>query len=141
LHLRDARGGDAGVLLDSKKKPVEASATFTPTTSSGTVQVAFEVDTTELSGHDLVAFEVLTTAEENWVVAIHEDIGDKDQTVTVDVPPEEPVEPEKPTTERTVRSVLPKMGDEALPAAAFLVLSCAALALGFALRKASEERL
>lgn len=126
-------------MLDDKKRPVEATACFTPTASSGTVQVAFEVDTTELSGHDLVAFEVLTTTEEHLVVAVHEDIHDKDQTVTVQTPPEEPVKPDKPTTDRpTTKSVLPKMGDEALPAMAFLALSCAALGTGLALRKLTE---
>ena len=66
-----------------------------PEIFDGTVEVKFTVDTTHLDGHDLVAFETLTTKETETdretgekttvdkTVAEHKDIDDANQTVTV----------------------------------------------------------
>ena len=66
-----------------------------PEIYDGTVEVKFTVDTTHLDGHDLVAFETLTTKETETdretgekttvdkTVAEHKDIDDANQTVTV----------------------------------------------------------
>ena len=79
-----------------------ASATLKPEKADGQVSVTFELDASELGGHDLVAFEVLTQGEA--AVATHEDLKDEGQTVHV----EEPKVPENPTTPR----LLPKTGDD-----------------------------
>lgn len=82
-------------LSDGDGNPLSSSVTFTPEEKDGTVEVKFTVDTTHLDGHDLVAFETLTTKEtetdretgENTTVdktvAEHKDIDDANQTVTV----------------------------------------------------------
>jgi TQXA domain-containing protein len=58
---------------------ITASTTFTPTEESGTVELTFAVDATELNGKIIVAFErVLVNGEE---VAAHTDIFDEGQTV------------------------------------------------------------
>ena len=66
------------------------------------MSVTFELDASQLGGHDLVAFEVLTQGKAT--LANHEDIEDEGQTVHV----EEPKVPENPTTPR----LLPKTGDD-----------------------------
>lgn len=58
-----------------------ASAAFTPTEASGTTSLDFNVNTAGRNGHRLVCCEVVTDG--NYVVAIHVDTADKDQTVTV----------------------------------------------------------
>lgn len=58
-----------------------ASATFTPEEASGTVEVTFTVDASELSGHGLVAFERVSWR--GHVVATHEDLSDEGQTVRI----------------------------------------------------------
>ena len=54
---------------------------FVPESESGTIDVSFVVDSTQLAGHDLVAFERLYRNE--TVVTSHEDKNDEGQTVTV----------------------------------------------------------
>ena len=82
-------------LSDGDGNPLSSSVTFTPEEKDGTVEVKFTVDTTHLDGHDLVAFETLTTKETETdretgekttvdkTVAEHKDIDDANQTVTV----------------------------------------------------------
>ena len=82
-------------LSDGDGNPLSSSVTFTPEEKDGTVEVKFTVDTTHLDGHDLVAFEALTTKETETdretgekttvdkTVAEHKDIDDANQTVTV----------------------------------------------------------
>ena len=98
--LMDRESGKA--VTDGSGKPVTASATFTPDAADGQVTVTFEVDASQLGGHDLVAFEVL--AQGGTTVATHEDLKDEGQTVHV----EEPEVPPTPTATRT----LPKTGDD-----------------------------
>ena len=77
LHVRDAKGADAGVL-----EGAVATARFMPDSPDGTAEVRFEVDTTALAGVSLVAFEELKTVD-GAHVATHADIADEGQTVTV----------------------------------------------------------
>lgn len=116
-------------VTDASGKPVTASTTLKPEKADGQVSVTFELDASQLGGHDLVAFEVLTQGKAT--VATHEDIEDEGQTVRV----EEPKVPENPTTSR----LLPKTGDDTRlgPFVAAMVLSGSGLvALGVsALRK------
>ncbi|MBQ9006945.1 MAG: VaFE repeat-containing surface-anchored protein, partial [Atopobiaceae bacterium] len=110
-------------VTDGSGKPVTASATLKPEKADGQVSVTFELDASQLGGHDLVAFEVLTQGEAT--VATHEDLKDGGQTVHV----EEPKVPENPTTPR----LLPKTGDDTRlgPFVAAMVLSGSGLvALG-----------
>lgn len=117
-------------VTDGSGKPVTASATLKPEKSDGQVSVTFELDATQLGGHDLVAFEVLTQGEAT--VATHEDLRDEGQTVHVE-------EPKNPTTPR----LLPKTGDDTRlgPFVAAMVLSGSGLvALGaWELRRRRRE--
>ena len=122
LHLRDAGGKDLGPLKDTRKNDVTASVTFTPESTSGTVEVPFTVDVSELGGKDLVAFEVVMVSEDKSVVATHEDITDGSQSVSVKEPPENPPS----------RKKLPKTGDVFVPlkglvVSGVLTLACAAV--------------
>ena len=64
--------------------PVQGTTCFTPDTSDGTVDVAFELDSTKLDGHRLVAFErLLEDNEQGRLVASHEDINDEQQSVWI----------------------------------------------------------
>ena len=72
-------------LLDADGNPVTAETTFTPETADGTVDVTFTFDSTAIpDGTQLVAFESLELS--GIEVAVHADINDFDQTVTVDYP-------------------------------------------------------
>ena len=88
LHVRDAEGNDAGPLTDAEGNAVTATATFTPETADGTVDVTFDVDLSDVAeGITLVAFEELT--REGVTVGTHADIADEGQTVIVTAPVEE----------------------------------------------------
>lgn len=73
---------DAGKPLYVGDKAVTAEKTFTPNQPSGTVELRFEFDSSSLDGKEIVAFEKLT--KDDVEVAVHEDIDDQNQTVTVD---------------------------------------------------------
>ncbi|MBQ9041400.1 MAG: VaFE repeat-containing surface-anchored protein [Eggerthellaceae bacterium] len=79
LHSRDADGRDLGVVSDKDGKPVTAAAKFTPESSSGTVELAFEAEADSAPGATFVVFETLTRSGEP--VAEHSDISDEGQTV------------------------------------------------------------
>ncbi len=86
------------VLIDGKS--VTAETTFKSEESSGSVDVTFTFDATELKGHDVVVFEKLfVTVKENdkekeLEVTSHEDIKAKSQTVKLTEVPTEPKEPD-----------------------------------------------
>lgn len=81
-----------GMLMDkSTGKPltvngerVTAQTVFTPTESHGEVQVTFTFDSTVIETTEMVAFE--GCAKDGAEVAIHADINDKGQTVTMNNP-------------------------------------------------------
>ena len=121
LHLRDSARKDLGPVTDAQGKPVEVRVTFVPDAPSGTVEVPFTVDATDLAGKDLVAFERVMVAQGESIVATHEDISDGGQSVSVTEPPKTP----------PVHKVLPKTGDlfvplKALVVSGVLILVCAA---------------
>lgn len=86
------------ILIDGK--PVTAETTFKPEESSGSVDVTFTFDATELKGHDVVVFEKLFVTvkeddkERELEVTSHEDIKSKSQTVKLTEVPTEPKEPD-----------------------------------------------
>jgi hypothetical protein len=63
------------------EEPVTSTVTFTPSTSSGTVRVGFDFDSTGLAGRVLVATEQLTAGEA--VLAEHQDLEDQEQTIWI----------------------------------------------------------
>lgn len=75
LHLLNADGTDGGVIAT-------ASSTFEAGTKLGTAEQSFDVDTTQLGGRSLVAFETVRDAS-GQEVASHADLSDEGQTVTV----------------------------------------------------------
>jgi len=70
------------LLIDGKE--VTAQTTFTPTESSGTVNVYFTFNSVSLIGKSIVVFEYLYFG--NNLIAEHADIEDEGQTVTFKVP-------------------------------------------------------
>ncbi|MEO5289306.1 VaFE repeat-containing surface-anchored protein [Limosilactobacillus allomucosae] len=110
---------NTGNPVENNGKPVTASATFTPKTASGSVNVNFQLDSSQYKGHSLVAFEALTYKQQE--IANHKDLNDTAQTVNVDVDHPAPIT-------NTPSSVLPQTGNgkdswiaEAIGAAAMVV--------------------
>ena len=56
---------------------------------SGNTKIEFKINTTKLEGEDLVVFEEVYDSKGN-LVAMHKDIDDKDQTVSVEEIPRVP---------------------------------------------------
>lgn len=90
-----------GVLMDKSTgkqflvdgKEVCSEVTFTPETADGEVTVSFTFDGSAIAKDtEIVAFETLY--RDGKEIAVHDDIDDKDQTVTIHPQPE----PEKPQT-------------------------------------------
>lgn len=88
--LMDKATGKA-FLVDGKE--VYSEVTFTPETADGEVTVSFTFDGSAITKDtEIVVFETLY--REGTEIAVHADIDDKDQTVTIHPQPE----PEKPQT-------------------------------------------
>ena len=88
--LMDKSTGKA-FLVDSKE--VTSEVTFTPETADGEVTVSFTFDGSAITKDtEIVVFEILY--REGTEIAVHADIDDKNQTVTIHPQPE----PEKPQT-------------------------------------------
>ena len=70
-------------LNDKDGSPLKSVVTFTPESPNGTVDAPFDLDSSDLVGHSLVAFEYLHEgeSEEGREIASHEDIESEDQTV------------------------------------------------------------
>ena len=81
--LMDKTTGKA--LTDKDGNEITSSATFTPNSKNGTVDVTFTFDAANLEGKDLVVFETLKRGD--TTITEHKDLKDENQTVTV-VPPE-----------------------------------------------------
>ena len=73
---------EAPFLVDGE--PVTAQITFVPEQAEGTVEMEFKFDGTRLENKSLVVFESLFY--EDVEIAVHEDINDMGQTVTIDIP-------------------------------------------------------
>lgn len=76
--LMDKQSGEP--VADGKGNPVVIETDFAPEEADGTVEVAFELDTTRFEGWSLVFLEKLADAQNN-VIAKHEDIDDEGQTI------------------------------------------------------------
>lgn len=88
--LMDKATGKA-FLVDGKE--VCSEVTFTPETADGEVTISFTFDGSVITKEtEIVAFETLY--RDGKEIAVHDDIDDKDQTVTIHPQPE----PEKPQT-------------------------------------------
>ena len=82
----------SGILMDKEtcepllvnEQPVTAEVEFTPTSSEGSVELAYTFDDSALAGKSVVVFEDLYQGEN--VVASHADINDEGQTVTFGQP-------------------------------------------------------
>jgi len=74
---------ETGEPLKVGNKKVKASTEFTPKSADGTIEVKFTFSTKGLAGKDLVVFEDVRTKELDISIAVHEDIEDEGQTVTV----------------------------------------------------------
>lgn len=113
---------ETGKPIQSDGKDVTATASFVPEKASGSVSLSFTFDGSALKGHDIVAFE--TVSKDGAEVAVHADIDDAGQTVSL---VEEPATPSSPTP----KGSLPKTGD----AAPWIPLAClaAAAACGIAI--------
>lgn len=74
--LMDAKTGEP-VLINGKR--VTAKTTFTPETSSGTVDVVFEFDGSSLTGKTTVVFESVT--QDKKEIAVHADLEDEGQQI------------------------------------------------------------
>ncbi len=116
----------AGVLMDKETgapvtdasgEEVRGQTSFTTQDADGTVEVAFELDTTGLAGKELVAFET-ASAEDGSAIAEHADLDNADQTVYVqeepETPPETPQSPETPDEPQTAEEpdTTPAPGEE-----------------------------
>ncbi|GAB2023116.1 hypothetical protein RyT2_21900 [Pseudolactococcus yaeyamensis] len=77
-------------LKDGEGKDVTVSKTFTPTKSSGKISLDFVIDASNLANRTLVVFEKIVQhiGDVKVVVAVHEDINDKGQTVEFEEKPE-----------------------------------------------------
>ena len=102
--LVDRETGEPVTGADGTK--VEASATFTPEATEGTVEVTFAFDASALAGREVVAFETVT--HEGRVVATHADISDEGQTVSVTEVP-------ATTSPAAAGGTLPQTGEAASP--------------------------
>ena len=72
---------ETGKELQVNGKTVKAQKDFVPEKADGTVEIEFTVDTRELTGKAIVAFEDLY--RDGRKIAVHADIKDEEQTVTV----------------------------------------------------------
>lgn len=68
-------------LTDADGKQITSEKTFTPVTESGTIEMEFTFDISDIAGKDVVVFEKLYLGED--IVGSHEDINDEEQTVSI----------------------------------------------------------
>lgn len=123
--LMDKKTGKA-LLIDNKQ--VTSETEFITKKPDGNVELSFTFDSRTLSGHEVVVFEQLlyVHGKTEVLIATHEDINDKGQTVKVtELPKETP--PETPS-ENTTKSSPVKTGDET-PYIFYLILAFASLTL------------
>lgn len=113
-----------GRLMDAatgKQVGTTQKVSFKPAGSEGVQKVTFKLKATDVSNKSLVAFEKLYKGE--TLIAAHEDLKDKDQTVTYKTET-----PKKETTTTTTGKTMPYTGASRLP----YVLLAAGAAVAFA---------
>ncbi len=79
LHLVNPDGTDGGAVKDADGDEVTSTATFTPDTANGSVEVTFDFDAPDLAGSTIVAFE--DVSHNGVIFATHADVTDEGQTV------------------------------------------------------------
>lgn len=123
--LMDKKTGKA-LLIDDKQ--VTSETEFIPKEPDGNVELSFTFNANTLAGHEVVVFEQLlyVHGETEILIAAHEDINDKGQTVKVTESPKET--PPEPPSENTTTSNPVKTGDET-PIVLYLILTLGSLAL------------
>ena len=121
---------NTGKELTADGKAVTAELTFTPTDADGQVDIDLgPFDASELGGHTLVVFEELTRAieadgkVEDTTVAVHKDIDDEKQSVTVKEKPIVPFVPVIPTNHVTLQTGIDSL---AVPVAAAMIATAGA---------------
>ena len=121
---------NTGKELTADGKAVTAELTFTPTDADGQVDIDLgPFDASELGGHTLVVFEELTRAieadgkAEDTAVAVHKDIDDEKQSVTVKEKPIVPFVPVIPTNHVTLQTGIDSL---AVPVAAAMIATAGA---------------
>ena len=85
-----------GVVVGSMTK------NFTPKSSTGSFTVYIDLDVTNFVGQKLVVYETITDAYTGDIIAVHEDIDDEDQTVTI-LAPETETKPDETKPEETTK--------------------------------------
>ena len=108
-----------GRVVTSLRVPVTSKKTFTPDKTDGTIKMDLTVPQRTVNG-DTVCFEVIRDKETGAVVCRHEDLDDKEQTVTFYAPPTPPGTPR--TGDETSIFLWIIIGTEALAAAAAILL-------------------
>lgn len=94
---------ESGRPLMSGGKPITSKVKFTPAAATGTVEVQFTFDTRAIAGRTLVVFESLEY--EGKEIAVHAEISDEGQSITVNTPkpgPEPSPKPETPVPSKPV---------------------------------------
>jgi len=118
LHLIGKNGQDAVIAT--------AETSFVPNETSGVANVTFEVDTSELRGRSVVAFETLS--HDGRTVAIHADASDANQTVVIEGSP-------------IARATTPSTGDgTGIRPDAPVAMGIAAIVTGILLRRRKRDR-
>ncbi|SNU09771.1 hypothetical protein SAMN06297422_13012 [Lachnospiraceae bacterium] len=106
------------VKIDNKL--VTSTVSFTPKEKNGKVEVPFDLNTKEIAGISVVAFEDVTIKnekDEDVLVFSHRDINSKEQTIKVNESPEE-----KTKKKNTPQWFSPKTGDDAKIVPIFLIM-------------------
>ncbi len=106
LHVRSTDGSDEGAAKDEKGSPITAKQTFTPSESSGEVEVTFIFNAPSLAGKTVVAFEKLE--RNDIVLATHADISDDSQSVAF------PKIETKATVNESGAKILPALGSASI---------------------------
>ena len=75
---------------------------FTPKSATGSFTVYIDLDVTNFVGQKLVVYETITDAYTGKIIAVHEDIDDEDQTVTI-LAPEAETKPDETKPEETTK--------------------------------------
>ncbi|WP_172135570.1 VaFE repeat-containing surface-anchored protein [Adlercreutzia sp. ZJ473] len=133
--LMDKETGEP--LTDADGNEIRSSATFTPETAGGAVDVVFEFDATGFAEKTVVAFEALT--KDGVEVAAHADIEDAAQTVVVSGPdaPDSPNPPSNPEEPASPKAGYPKTG-AAVAGGILALVVCGGCAAALAARKGAK---
>lgn len=76
-------GNEGTAVTNGAKVIATQTFEFVPETANGSINVTFYVNTSNLSGQHLVAFETITDKEYSTVIATEKNINDQNQTVLV----------------------------------------------------------